>query len=146
MGTWSQHWYSNDMDQTSGEPLTKTMMTQVTDTYICNQVFNLLRNSCWLVSKSEENIIWLTFRSLSMVAVFYLTTRPAIRDGKIILQMGENFYNHIEIVNVTCPNILKMGVWMGTRKSLGRTLGCLVIQWSKPQLVWMALATWAHFY
>ena len=41
------------------------------------------------------------------------------------------FYNHIEIVCVTCLNILKMGVWMGAVKSLDIE-HCLVLsknQW-----------------
>ena len=47
---------------------------------------------------------------------------PQSRMGKIMLWMGKNFYNHIEIVCVTCPNSLKMGVQMGAMKSLGRAL------------------------
>ena len=42
--------------------------------------------------------------------------------GKIMLQMGKNFYNHTEIVCVTCLNILKMGIQMGAMKGLGRML------------------------
>ena len=45
--------------------------------------------------------------------------------GKIMIRMGKTFYNHIEIVCVTCLNILTMGVQMGTMKSLGRTLALL---------------------
>ena len=30
--------------------------------------------------------------------------------GKIMLRMGRIFYNQIEIVCVTCPNITKMGI------------------------------------
>ena len=40
--------------------------------------------------------------------------------GKIILRMCKNGYNYIAIVCVTCRNILKMGVQVGTMKSLGR--------------------------
>ena len=45
--------------------------------------------------------------------------------GKIMLQMGKKFCHHIGVVYVTCSNILKMGIRMGTMKSLGRTLSIL---------------------
>ena len=54
--------------------------------------------------------------------MFYLTTYPATRDSKMMFWTGNMLYNHIEIVCVTCLNILKMGVWMGAMKSLSRTL------------------------
>ena len=38
--------------------------------------------------------------------------------GKIILRTGNIFYNHIEFMCVTCLTILKMGIPMGTMKSL----------------------------
>ena len=38
-----------------------------------------------------------------------------VQMGKIMLWTGKNFYNYIEVVCVTCLNILKMGVW--TEKS-----------------------------
>ena len=44
-----------------------------------------------------------------------------------MLRTGKIFYNHIEIVCVTCPNILKMGIRTGATKSLGRTLNPLAI-------------------
>ena len=42
--------------------------------------------------------------------------------GKIIWWTDKKLYNTIEIVYVTCPNILKMDAWTGAMKSLGRTL------------------------
>ena len=39
-----------------------------------------------------------------------------------MLQKGKRFYNHIEIVCITCLNILKMSIPTGIKKSLGRTL------------------------
>ena len=42
--------------------------------------------------------------------------------GKIMLRIGKIFHNQIEIVCVTCPNIIKMGIRMGATKSLGRKL------------------------
>ena len=55
--------------------------------------------------------------------VFYLTTRPVLPSGtEVKLQMGRNFYNYIEIVCVTCPNILKIGIQRGAMRSLGKTL------------------------
>ena len=43
--------------------------------------------------------------------------------GKICFGWVNFFNNHVEIVCISCPNILKMDdVWMGTMKSLGRKL------------------------
>ena len=42
--------------------------------------------------------------------------------GQIMLQTCINFYNNIEIVHVTCLNILKMGIQRGAMKRLDRTL------------------------
>ena len=39
-----------------------------------------------------------------------------------MLQIGKIFCNHIEIVYVTCPNILKMDVWTGAIKHLDTAL------------------------
>ena len=44
---------------------------------------------------------------------------------KIMLWVGKNLYNHVQIVCVTYQNILKMGVQMGTMKSSGKTLNRL---------------------
>ena len=41
--------------------------------------------------------------------------------GKIMFHTGKFFYIHIEIV-CAFPDILKMGIWKGAMKSLGRTL------------------------
>ena len=42
--------------------------------------------------------------------------------GKMMLRTGKMFCNHIEILYVTCPNILKIGIWIIAMESLGRTL------------------------
>ena len=39
------------------------------------------------------------------------------RMGSIVLWMGKFFYSHIEIVCVTCLNILKISIQIGTMKS-----------------------------
>ena len=49
--------------------------------------------------------------------MFYKTTHPAIQDW-----MGSFFYNHIETVSVTGPDILKRGVRMFGMKSFGTML------------------------
>ena len=61
-------------------------------------------------------------RLFQVNSVFFLTTWPAIWDRWNYASDGEKFYNHTEIVSVTCLNILKMGVQMGVMKSLGRIL------------------------
>ena len=37
---------------------------------------------------------------------------------RIKFRTGRIFYNHIEIVYVTFPNLLKMGIWMDVIQSL----------------------------
>ena len=39
-----------------------------------------------------------------------------------MLRTGKKISYHIGIVCVTCPNLLKMDIWTGVMKSLGRTL------------------------
>ena len=56
------------------------------------------------------------------ISVFYLTASPPSGAGKIKLQTGNNFHNHIETVCFTYLNILKMGVQMEAMKRLGSTL------------------------
>ena len=41
---------------------------------------------------------------------------------KVMLRIGKIFYNHVEIVCVTCLNIFKMGFRMGAMTSFDRTL------------------------
>ena len=38
-----------------------------------------------------------------------------------MIRMGKFFYNHIEIVYVTCPNILKMGFGTGRHRETYRS-------------------------
>ena len=42
--------------------------------------------------------------------------------SEVMFRTGKNFGNQFEIVCITCPNILKMGVRTGAMKNLGRTL------------------------
>ena len=70
--------------------------------------------------------------------------------GEIILRMGKNVYNHIEIAHVTCPNILKMGgVQNGAMKSLCRTLllshHCLY-EWGIHHLHALAVLNFDNFF
>ena len=56
--------------------------------------------------------------------MFYLTPILLCGMGKVMLWTGTNFYNHIEIVHVTCvtcPNILQMGFRMGATEGSGKT-------------------------
>ena len=55
-------------------------------------------------------------------SVLFNLTSPSAETGKIMLQIGKNLYSHVQIVCVTYPNILKMGVQMGTVNCLGKTL------------------------
>ena len=57
------------------------------------------------------------------------STSPPVRavPGKIMLRTGEIFYNHIEIMNVDCLNILKIGVQTGTMRISARTLVTLSV-------------------
>ena len=56
------------------------------------------------------------------------------RTGKIMLWMDKIFHKYIEIVCATCPNILKMGIWMGAMKSLSRTLTTILEMTLRLQL------------
>ena len=46
---------------------------------------------------------------------------PTVQEGQNYALQGKYFYNNIEIVCITCPHSLKMGIWMGAMKSFGRT-------------------------
>ena len=68
--------------------------------------------------------------------------------GKIMLWICKNFYHHIEIVCVTCQNILKIGIRLGATKSLGRTLSGYTC--TKPSIyigvVWCSLLSYIYMH
>ena len=79
-----------------------------------------------MISSSQKNIVKIVknkckFTLLPMhimvIFMYFITTCLPSRMGKIILWMSKKFYNHIEIVCVTCPSNLKMGMQKCAMKS-----------------------------